>query len=474
MLRAGLWSSAESLFRFGLQFGVSVILARILSPQDFGIYALTFIFSSLSGVLIDGGFSSALIQRQDTDQQTETAVFQYNVLVAAALALMIAAAAPVVAREYGFPVLRAYLWVSAGLVFIGSLGAVPGALMHRRLEFAKLSKIYITSSLLGSVVGVSAALMGAGVWTFVIQSAASTIYTAVATWLVTDWRPRGRFNLRPARSLAGYGSFLMLSGLLEVAYSNGYPIVLAKAYGVLDVAYFNRGQNVQASPSSVVSNTIQRLLFPALASRVGDTAEVKLMTRQAVSTAMAINTPMMVFLALFSNLVIATVYGHKWLPAGPVLAILAVSGILFPLQVINLQVLLAHGKSNVFLKLEIAKKVVGIALVIVGCLFGVIGIAVSQAAFACIALILNAGPTSSLIAYSLPQQLRDCLPSLAASAAVMGALWLAAPLLLLSPAMKLLALLTLGGLLYLFVALACRIGPFRDMLTMLKARQATA
>lgn len=471
MLRAGLWSSAESLFRFGLQFGVSVILARILSPRDFGIYALTFIFSSLSSILIDGGFSSALIQRRETDQQTETAVFQYNLLVAAALSLMIAAVAPVVAREYGFPVLRNLLFVSAGLVFIGSLGAVPGALMHRRLEFAKVSKIYITSSLLGSVVGVSAALLGAGVWTFLLQSAASTIYGAAATWFVTDWRPRGPFNLRPARSLAGYGSFLMVSGLLDVAYSNGYPIILAKAYGVLDVAYFNRGQNVQANPSSVVSNTIQRLLFPALASRVDDRVEVKLMTKQAIATAMAINTPIMVFLALFSKLVITTVYGPKWLPAGPVLAILSISGIVFPLQVINLQVLLAHGKSNVFLRLEIAKKVIGITLVIAGCLAGVIGIALSQAVFAFIALVLNAYPTASLIDYPLREQLRDCAPAMTVSACVMGALWLVASLLVVSPPLKLLALLTLGGGAYAIAAIAFRIGPFRDMLAMIKTRR---
>jgi teichuronic acid exporter len=471
MLRAGLWSSAESLFRFGLQFAVSVILARILSPKDFGIYALTFIFLSLSSILVDGGFSRALIQRQDTDQPTETAVFLYNILVGGALSLGIAALAPFLAVEYGFPVLRDLLFASAALVFIGSLGAVPSALMNRRLEFAKISRITIFSSLLGSVVGVSAALMGAGIWTFIIQSAVSTIYASVATWMSSDWRPRGPWRLQPARSLTGFSTSLLLSSLLDAGYSNGYPIILAKAYGVLDVAYFNRGQNLQANPSSIVSMTIQRFLFPSLASCTSDAAKMKSMTRNAVSVSAAINTPIMIFLAFFAQLVIGTIYGHKWLPASPVLFVLSISGIVFPLQVINLQVLLAHGDTKRFLKLEIVKKIVGIAFVIVGCFGGAIGIALAQAAFLFIALVLNARPTASLIDYTLAEQIRDCVPSLSISVLVIGALWFVAPLIEMADAFKLLLLLAITGCSYLLLALKLRIGPFRDVLAMLMTRK---
>jgi O-antigen/teichoic acid export membrane protein len=471
MMRASLWSSAESLFRFGLQFAVSVVLARILSPRDFGIYALTFVFSSLSRVLIDGGFSSALIQKQDTDQETETAVFLYNVLAGAVLSLGIAAAGPFVARAYGFPVLEHLMFASAAIVFVTSLAAVPGALMHRRLEFVTISKIIITSSILGGGAGVIAAIAGAGVWTFVIQSAVSTLYSTIATWFVTDWRPRKPWRLAPARSLTRFSSFLVISSILETAYSNGYPLVLAKLYGVFDVAYFNRGQNLQANPSSVVGSTIQRLLFPALSQCSADRERMKAMARYATRAAAAINTPIMFFLATFPQLVIHVIYGSKWLPASAVLAVLAISGALFPMQVINLQVLLASGKSDIFFKLELYKKAVGISFVIVGCFFGLMGIAFAQAISLVIALVLNASPTVRLIDYSLVEQLRDCMPATALSGAVMGCLWFLAPFLDVSAPVKLLTVLALGGAAYLGAALVLRVGPFRDMLEKARVRR---
>jgi len=474
MLRAGIWSSAESLFRFGLQFAVSIILARILPPEDFGIYALTFIFLSLSNILIDGGFSRALIQKQDIDQGIETAVFLYNILAAGILSLGIAAIAPLIAAEYGFPILRDLLFACAALIFIGSLGAVPSALMNRRLEFAKISRIMIVSSLLGSAAGVSAAVLGAGIWTFIIQSGVSAVYALVATWASTDWRPRGPWSLRPARSLTGFSTSLLASSLLEAAYSNGYPIILAKAYGVLDVAYFNRGQNVQANPASVISTTIQRLLFPSLASCIADTPKVKAMTKRAVCTAAAINTPLMMFLSIFSDLIIGTIYGQKWLPASSILTILAISGVVFPLQVINLQVLLAHGRAGMFLRIEITKKIIGIAFVIAGCFFGANGIAVGQAAFLFVALVLNAWPTKSLINYPLFEQLRDGIPSFVISCLVMGCLWLGASNLVMPDGMKLLSLLFLGGIAYLIIALIFGIGPFRELLAMMNFRKAQA
>lgn len=474
VLTGGIWTAVEAAFRFGVQFGVSVVLARILSPTDFGVYALTAIFIALSGVLVDSGFSSALIQKQDTDRREESAVFCYNVLIAGVLALAIAAVAPLVARAYGHPVLRPLLYASAAILFVNSLGAVPGAMLAKRMQFATMARLSVTMSLIGAGAGVAAALLGAGIWTFPIQAGVTGALGVASVWVISGWRPLRGFDLRPARRLAQFGSLLAVSALLEVAYSNGYPLILGRLYGATDVGFYNRGQSIQALPANMITGVVQKMLFPILSSQVGDPAAMKRSTRTGINWAMAVNTPALMFLAFFPDLVITVVFGAKWLPAAPVLTILAAGGILFPLHVVNLQVVLAQGKSGLFLRLEIVKKVLGVTLVAAGCFFGIAGLALSQLAFLVLAFFINSRPSSRLIGYSSFEQIRDVAPICALSFAVMAALRVAEPLMGGGDVVRLATLLAIAGAAYGAAAFLLRVGPVHELVGGVRSRLATA
>lgn len=460
---AGLWSAFDLGSRFGIQFVVSIILARLLSPEEFGIYALTAIFVALSGVLVDGGFSTALIQRREVDRAAETAVFQYNLLVASGMAAIIVAIAPSMARIYGYPVLQPLLYCSAGIVLVNALGAVPGALLNRRMEFSKLARAGLSSSMAGALAGVSAAVAGLGIWSFPIATGTSGAVQALATWWLSGWRPRWRFNLKPAREMVGFGSLLTVSGVLEVGYSSGYPLVIARLYGASDVGFYNRGQALQALPSSVISGIVQRVLLPVLSAKADDAGALKQGAKAAVATSMLFTVPLMLFLGLFSELVIEVLYGSKWTPAAPILTILALSGALFPLHVINLQILLALGRADWFFKVEIIKKLIGLTMVVIGSFFGIVGLATGQMIFTILAFFVNAHPSARLIAYPWREQLRDVARIVLVAVVTTGLVRLLAPALPWSDLINLIVLAALAGCSFAGAALLFRVGPARDL-----------
>lgn len=468
-ISAGLWSTIDFGLRFGVQFGVSIVLARLLDPVDFGIYAMTAIFMGLSSILVDGGFSTALIQRKQVSRETETAVFHYNVIAAAVLALVIVAIAPIVASFYGYPVLRPLLYVSAATLFVGSFGAVPGALLSRKLQFAKIAKIGLSSSLVSAAVGVTAALLGAGVWTFPLQAGTGTLCSVAGLWATSDWRPFGRIRLRAARSLAGFGSLLTVSGLLEIAYLNGYPLIIGRLYGANDVGFFNRGQNLQALPSNVISGVVQRVLLPTLSRQADDKVASTRSVKTAVAAAMFVNLPLMGFLGLFPELVITVLYGPKWLPAAPVLKILALAGAIYPFHVINLQVLLAQGRADMFLKVEVAKKLIGVACVIVGSLFGVIGLAIGHVVFTIIAFFMNTGASAKLIGYSAWPQLRDASGIAILALAATSLAKASQPLLEFGNAINLLLLAMITGVIFLSATALFRVGIAGELIDMARS-----
>ncbi len=470
LLSAGLWSAIDLGSRFGIQFVVSIILARLLSPEQFGVYALTAIFVALSGVLVDGGFSTALIQRREVTRAVETAVFQYNLLAAAGMALIIVTVAPSMAEFYGYPVLQPLLYASAAIVVVNATAAVPAALLNRNLEFARLARAGLTSSIAGAVAGVGAAVAGLGVWSFPIAAGASATCQAALVWWLGGWRPLWRFNLRPAREMLGFGSLLTVSGVLEVGYSNGYPLVIGRLYGASDVGFYNRGQTLQALPSSVISGIVQRVLLPVLSAKADDPQALKHGAKAAVATSMLFTVPLMLFLGLFADLVIEVLYGSQWAPAAPILTILALAGALFPLHVINLQILLALGRADWFFRIEIVKKLIGLAMVVVGSFFGIIGLAVGQLVFAILAFFVNARPSARSIAYPWHEQLRDVGGIVLVAGGTMVLTKLLQPVLPFGDLLNLILLVGFAGCIFIGAALLFRIRAAHDLLNIVLGR----
>jgi O-antigen/teichoic acid export membrane protein len=465
---AGFWSAVDVVMRQLVQFVVSVILARLLAPSDFGLVALVAFFSSLATVFIQGGLTTALIQRSDSGPEMESGAFWLNLGASAIFALLLLLIAPSVASVYKEPLLRPLMGFAAAQVVLSALGAVHSALLSRALNFVDLAKAGVGSALLSGAVGLIAAWRGAGVWALAYQGLVAMGSYSLFLWMLSGWRPLLRFRLGEVRPLIRFGWWLSVSAVLEVLYTQGFSLLVGKLHGVRDLGLYNRASNTQMLPSTSLSIILARVILPLFAPRAEDVEGTRRGFRTANSLVMLLNVPAMVGLIVVPDLVTVALFGPQWRPAAPILAILALSGLLYPLHLINLNLLLARGQSRTFFQLELAKKLIGIAIVVVGSIFGIVGLAWSQVAMSVFALFLNAAPSRRALGYGPIAQLWD-LRGIGLSAAVMAAgILLARPFLHLPPLQSLLILVPGGAFLYFGCGFALRLHSFREGLNVVR------
>ena len=463
---AGIWSGIDIVCRQGVLFLVSLILARLLTPADFGIVALLTFFTSLSLIFVQGGLSAALVQRQQTSLEEESAVFWWNLLASGCFAAALVLAGPLLASFYGYPVLRPLTWVAAAQIMASALGAIQTALLTRRLQFKQLTVAGAFSSLLGGAVGVTAAWLGAGVWALAWQMAALAVVNTLVLWTVCGWRPAFHARFATMRHLIGFGSWVGLASLLEVLYTQGFALVVGKLYGAPELGLYNRAVGTQFMPISVLSSVISRIALPLFSARASEPEALRRGLRLAIGIAMLINLPMMAGLAILSPDVIVVLFGEKWLPAAPILAILSVAGILYPVHLINLQMVLARGQPRVFIRNEIIKKTIGVACVIVGSLFGIIGLAWSQLVFNVLAFIVNAEPARRSMGYGALRQLADLARPIAATIVMSVSIILLRHNAAMSPAAALAILVPFGAVIYFAAGWLLRASALLDAMHM--------
>jgi O-antigen/teichoic acid export membrane protein len=464
---AGLWSGADILLRQGVQFVVALTLTRLLSPSDFGVMALLTLFSSLSMAFVDSGMSVALIRQQTSTRGEETSVFWFNLAVGLLCAGGLSLAAPYVARFYRQPVLRPLMAVAAAQVVIGSLGAVQSALLTRGLRFRQLLIVGALATSVSGALGVGLALAGFGVWSLAWQILAMSATTTSCLWFVGGWRPSLSFEFAHVRALFRFSGSLLVSSLLDLSYNQGFSAIVGKLYGVGDLGFYNRGSSVQGVASGMLSTLVGRVTLPLFSARADDPAALRRGVSLALRTAMAINVPAMIGLAVLADLVVVALFGERWRPSGPILSVLALSGLLWPVHVINLQAVLARGDSPSFLRLTIAKQSTGLVTTVVGSFFGIMGLAWSQVVYGVIAALINAAPSRRFFDYGIGAQLAE-LSGLFAIGALMGAtLLLARSVVALSPPVELATLIALGALVYIGAGLALRVAIFTELKEML-------
>lgn len=466
---AGLWSAADIVLRQLVGFAASIILARLLAPEDFGLIALLAFFTSLSIVFVQGGLSLALVQRQETTAEQENAVFWSNFCAGLLFALILIAIAPAVARFYGYPQMDALMYVAAAQVVLSSLGAVQTALLTRGLQFQTLTKTGIASSLASGAAAVAAAVAGWGVWALAVQILVQSAVASAALWWVSDWRPRWTVRFSSIADLARFGVNISLSSILDVLYSNGFVLVIGKVYGARDLGFLARATSIQALPTGIISQIIARTALPLFAARSNDKDALLRGFRMAVEIAMLLSLPLMAGLGVLADLVILVLLGDQWAPSAPVLAVAAIGGALLPLQILNLQLLLAGGDSRDFLRLEIRKKIVGTACFGTGCFFGIMGIAYASLVFAVLAFLINAAPTRRKLDYGAGRQIFDLRGPIALTLAMAGGVFAFRQAVDLPPAAMLIACTAVGGAIYVGGGFALRLAAFRTGLTLVQA-----
>jgi O-antigen/teichoic acid export membrane protein len=477
-LSATLWSGADILMRQGLQFGISIALARLLSPEEFGIIALLYLFTGIASAFVDSGFSSALIQRQDITHTDESTVFWFNLAIGALVALSLWAAAPLIASFFVLPVLLPLTGLLALNIFLSALGSIHGTLLTKHLNFRVQMKIGAFSSLISGAIAITMACYGFGVWALAAQTLAATSLTTLLLWCLNPWRPALVFSKKSVRKLFGFGGYMLASSLLDIIYNRAYTVLIGHFFGVRELGFYNRADGTKQLPVGVLTSILSRVALPVFSTAAQDKAQLRRGVQLALRGMMLINVPMMLGIAATAEPLVLTLFGIQWLPSVHLLQVLSLGAVLWPLHVININVLIAQGHSHLLFRLEVVKKILGTTLLMTGTFYGVMGIAWSQVIFGALAFVINAYYSQRFLAYGVLAQTRDFLATLTISVVMALAVYWAStqtyllPMPLLAP-VQLILLIVLGFIIFIGLAFLFRLTALRDVVNLFPRRKNT-
>jgi O-antigen/teichoic acid export membrane protein len=444
------------------------VLARLLSPADFGVMALVSFFTGFGVAVIENGFATALIQRQETSREQESALFWMGLAWAGALALLLVLIGPLVADFYDQPLLEPLMWLAGTHVILVALGSVPMALMSRALRFDVLAKISLSAAIISGCAAIGAAALGAGPWALGVQLIVFTGLQAVLLWRNSRWSPLARIRGTGARQLLGFSQRVGFSSLVDHLYVQGFTVLVGKLYGLTAVGLYNRANATQYFASGALGMLIRRFALPLFSSRAADPELLRQTMRKSVQLATLITLPVMAGLAVASDLVILILFGPVWLPAAPILSVLAIAGFFWPMQVINMQLLLAIDRPDLYWRTELLKKSVGIALILIGSAFGLLALAWSQVLFAVFAHFFNGYFSGKHAGYGAWRQLGDVLGAAVVCAVGVAAVLAIRPALDLPPFFLLATLGIIGTSIFGILGFLLRVGGFREAEQMLR------
>ncbi|RHW42797.1 lipopolysaccharide biosynthesis protein [Neobacillus notoginsengisoli] len=404
----------------GIQFVVSIVLARILSPEEFGKLTLIAIFITISGVLVQGGFNTALIQKKDADEVDLYSVFYLNLVLSSILYFALFFTAPFLGLLFEDPQLIILLRVLSLSLFFGAFNSIQNVIVQRNMEFKKLFFSSLGAIMISGPVGIVMAYTGFGIWALIGQHLTNQLVITIILWMVVNWRPKLLFSLNKVKRLFSFGWKILVSGLIDTLYNNLRGLMIGKLFSPAMLGFYNRGEQFPSVIIININGSIQSVMLPALALNQDDRPKVKSMMRRSIVTSSFIIFPMMVGLAVIAEPLVKILLTEKWLPAVPFLQIFCASYALWPIHTANLQAINALGRSDIFLKLEIIKKIVGVIILIITIPFGVYALALGVLAGGIISSFINAYPNLKLLNYSFLEQWKDIIPSLIHSL-IMGA-----------------------------------------------------
>ncbi|MBR4348397.1 MAG: lipopolysaccharide biosynthesis protein [Fibrobacter sp.] len=407
------WKYCERLGTQLTQFVVSVVLARILAPDDFGVVALALIFIAIANIFVQSGLNTALIQKKDADDLDFSSVFWASLGISFIAYAVFFFAAPFIADFYGKEILVPVTRVLALTIPIGVLNSIQNAYVSRHMMFKKLFYRSFGAMIPSGIAGIVAALYGAGIWAIVIQQISISILNIAILWVVVPWHPSFKFSGTRLKSLFSFGWKLLCSSLLDACYSNLRGLIIGKVFTPADLAYYNRGDHFPNLVVNNINHSIQSVMLPSLSAYQDDRPMMKKLMRRSIVTTSFLILPMMAGLAVLAKPLILFLLGEKWLPCAPFVQIYCFIYAFRPIHTSNLSAINAMGRSDIFLKLEIIKEFVGIGILL-GSLFlfnSPLGIAYGAALATLISAFINAHPNKKLLQYGYLEQMKDIFPS---------------------------------------------------------------
>lgn len=459
---------AERMGASLVSFIVTLVLARLLEPEDYGLIALITVFISISTAFVNCGFGTALIQKKDADQLDFSSVFYFNIFSGLIIYVILFICAPLIATFYSKPELVSVVRVLSLMVVISALKNVQSAYVSRNMLFKRFFFSTLAGTVGAAVVGILMAYSGFGVWALVAQQLFNNMVDTIILWITVKWRPTWQFSFKRLKSLFSFGWKLLVSSLLHTTYLNLRSLIIGKVYSSADLAYYNKGSAFPALITTNINSSIDSVLLPVMSSAQDSREAVRNMTRRSIKTSCYIMWPLMIGLAVVAKPLIIILLTDKWLAAVPFLQVACISYGLEPLQTANLNAIKSVGRSDIFFRLEIIKKIIAIGILLISMRYGVLAIAISGAGYLFIESIINATPNRKLLNYSYIDQIKDVLPSLLMSLA-MATLIYPVKFVIHNNYLLLITQVILGGIIYIGVSLVIKFEPFLYCLDILKA-----
>lgn len=414
------WSAASNFANQGMRFVFGLILARLLSPDAYGVIGMLTVFLCVVQVFIDCGFSQALIAKQDRTQTDFSTEFYFNIGVGLIGYCLLFISAPFIADFYNMPLLTSVLRVVGLGVIINSLCVVQSAQFSIRLDFKTPAKIGVSTNLFSGFIGIILAYYGWGVWALVFQQLASGILYGILVWILAKWRPTFEFSKDSFKYLWNYGSKILASSIIQQVYDNLYPLVIGKFFSARQLGLYSRAQGFATLPSSNVSGILGSVTFPILSKINNDTPRLMRIYRQMIKTAAFIVFPLMLGLFAISNPLVKVLLNRQWYDCILILQLLCCALLWQPISAINLSILKVIGRTDILLKLEIIKRIAGIISIVCSVPFGIIGMCIGYIILYLFCFILNTIYISKITDTPLFVYFKDIVPPLLASISMGG------------------------------------------------------
>ena len=420
VLHGIIWKYVDRTAVQAVQFLVSLILARLLAPEEFGTLTLVTVFLNIALVFVQHGVGSALVQKQNIGAGELVSVYYFSFILGTVLALIIVIIAPFLCRFLGYPSIVRIVRVLALTLPLAGVSNVLESVLMRNLEFKKIFTANICGGLISAMASIWTALNGYGIWALVIQQVSFQLVSTLVLHRLVRLRRTAAVSFRSIYPLISYGWKLLLSSLIDTVYANLRTLLIGKYFRPETVGYYDKGRQFPAYVISNVNATIQSVMFPALSKKQSDVKVLKAMVRKSIGVSTFLIWPCMTGLMVVSKVLIRLLLTDKWLPAVPYMLCFCMIYSFWPISTTNLQVIKAVGRSDIFLKLEILKKALGIGIMVFTLPFGIRAMMIGSCINAAIALFLNAMPNRKLIGYTIPELFADMIPAGTLSA-VMGA-----------------------------------------------------
>lgn len=406
-----IWSSVHRFGTMLISFATNLVLARLLTPEDFGIIGMIMVFIAISSTLVDGGFASALIQKKNPTDQDYSTIFYWNLLTSITLFSVLYFAAPAIAKFYELPDLSIIFRVQGLVLIFNAFNLIQRTKLTKQLNFKRIANIEIITTLLGATIGVIMAYKGFGVWSLVAKLLLTSLFNSIFLWYLSKWRPGLNFSASSFKSLFSFGSYMLLTSLLNTVYNNIQALMIGKMFSAGDLGFYTQAHKIQQVPVTGLSSIVDQVTFPVF-SQLQDNLEVmKIGISKSLKSITFLNFPLMVFFSIAAKPIIILLFTDKWSDSIPYLQVLAIAGMLYTLNTVNTNIFKSIGRSDTYFWVTFLKRGFGIVLIIIGAYFSIMGMLIAIVINTYLFFFINCYYSSKLSGYSTLQQIKDVGPA---------------------------------------------------------------